>query len=126
MSLLDFFSVKKIDPQKTLDTFASGLDKAFYTKEEQSDDDKESIKAWSEWFKHALEENSERSITRRKLALIFSYVFLFLMLLSVAIYRIDFEYAKFIFEVAKTLGPYIGGIMTFFFGVHLLRQAVKK
>jgi len=120
-----FKFLKKIDPQKAFDTVASGIDKAFYTKEEQSDDAKAAWAGWFEWYKNTLDESSIRSITRRILAVMFSSVFLVLFIAAAVFYKFDKEYALFLFELAKELGVYVGGIMLFYFGYYGIKNIVQ-
>lgn len=120
-----FKFLKKIDPQEAFDTVASGIDKAFYTREEQSDDAKEAWSSWFEWYKNTLDESSVRSITRRILAVMFSTVFLILFLGAAAFYKFDKEYALFLFDLAKEIGPYVGGIMLFYFGYYGIKNVLQ-
>lgn len=124
MTILKRF-FNKVDPQKTFDTVASGIDKVFFTKEEQAEAKAKAFEQWLEWYRLATEENTARSITRRYLAILFAGVFLFLILAAAGIWYFNVEYAAFLWELAKTLAPYVGGIMLFYFGYYGIKSVVK-
>ena len=69
------------------------------------------------------DENSVRSVTRRVLAWAIMGTFLLLILMSVILYRIDVEYAKFVFDVAtkSDLGWLAAGVGGFYFLAHVVR-----
>ncbi len=126
MGLNIFKNLIKINPQKVFDTVASGVDEAFYTKEEQSDDARKVYQDYFEWYKTTLEESTVRSITRRILAILFAACYLLLIIASAVAYKFDPEYSSFLWEVSKTIGPYVGGIMLFYFGYYGVKNVVKE
>ena len=117
---------KKIDPQEAFDTVASGIDKVFYTNEEKAEAAAKAFDQYMEWFKLASDENSARSITRRYLAVMFAGVFLFLLLASGAVWLFNADYASFLAELAKTIAPYVGGIMAFYFGYYAISNVIES
>ena len=70
-------------------------------------------------------ENTDRSITRRELALLIIRFELALIALCIALYKIDPDYSKFIWEIASTdpLNYLVGGVGAFFFMAHIVRSA---
>lgn len=116
---------KKIDTQKAFDTVSSGIDKLFYTKEEKADASAKAFEQWLEWYKQANDENSTRSITRRYLAVMFATVFLVLLLSSGVCWLFDADYAAFLWELSKTVAPYVGSIMAFYFGYYAAQNIIK-
>lgn len=111
----------KVDVEDTAKKLISGIDKSIYTKEERRDDDMESLKAYREWQISTLGENTVRSKARRFLAHIVMVVFLGMFVLAAAVYRIDKDYSKFAFEMAKDLGEFAKTVMLFYFGSHVVR-----
>jgi hypothetical protein len=123
MGLLNW--TKKIDPQKAFDTIASGVDKVFFTQEEKSDAMLKAYDQYLEWYKMASDENSARSITRRYLAIMFSGIFLLLLLSAAGAYLLNEGYAAFLFNLAKELFPMVSGILFFYFGYYAVNSMIK-
>jgi hypothetical protein len=126
MGLNIFKKLTKIDTQEVFNTVASGVDKAFYTKEEQSDDARKVYQDYFEWYKTTLEESTVRSITRRILAILFAACYLLLVIASAIAYKFDPEYSSFLWEVSKAIAPVVGGIMLFYFGYYGVKNVVKE
>jgi hypothetical protein len=114
-----------IDPQKTFDTVASGVDKLFFTNQEKSEAAQKAWDQWLEWYKLSSSENSARSYTRRILAVIFSTTFLFMLLAAAGAWLVDPDYATFLFNVAKELFPMVSGILFFYFGYYAVNSMIK-
>jgi len=83
------------------------------------------IGAAQKFMDSTVSENTERSITRRELALLIIRFELVLIALCIALYKIDMEYAKFIWEIASTdpLNYLVGGVGAFFFMAHIVRAS---
>ncbi|WP_297096383.1 hypothetical protein [uncultured Draconibacterium sp.] len=120
-----FNSANKLDPQRTFDTISSGVDKLFFTNEEKSDAAKQAWDQWIEWYKLNSDENSARSVTRRILAIMFSSIFLFLLLCAGAVYFFDETYAGFLFDLSKSIFPLVSGILLFYFGYYGINSVIK-
>lgn len=118
-------TTEKIDPQKTFDTVASGVDKLFFTQQEKSEAAQKAWDQWLEWYKLSSNENSARSYTRRILAVLFSGVFLGLLIWAATAYLWNADYAKFLFDVAKELFPMVSGILFFYFGYYAVNSMIK-
>lgn len=115
----------KLDPQKTFDTVASGIDKLFFTPEEKSDAAQKAWDQWIEWYKLNSDENSARSKTRRVLAIMFSGSFLFLLLVAGIAYLFNAGYGSFLFDIAKELFPMVSGILFFYFGYYAVNSMIN-
>ncbi|WP_340112618.1 hypothetical protein [Maribellus mangrovi] len=124
--LKKIFGTKTIDPQKTFDTVASGIDKLFFTAEEKSEASQKAWDQWIEWYKLNSDENSARSKTRRILAILFASFFLFLLLAAAALYWFNEAYSAFLFDLAKEIFPLVSGIMLFYFGYYGWNSIVKN
>jgi hypothetical protein len=127
MGLFSFLKGNKKTVDKVVDGAVSGIDKLFYTNEERADAKREIAKGVSEFVNNTLEENTARSRTRRVIAIMIMGVFLLLIIAAVAVYPIDSDYSKFVFEVAGDMSTMALMVAAFFFGAHLLgRNIVNK
>lgn len=123
-----FFSAPKVidTSMDLLKKGASGIDMLFYTDEEKEISRKE-------WFEMVLkseqtnqEQATERSKTRRILAVQFCKVYLSLILLSVAVVPFNIEIAKYIATQIVTLSYAVVPIIIFFFGSYGWGTYIKK
>lgn len=100
------------------------IDERDFTEEEKQKADMEVLVKYAQFIESTITENSERSKTRRNLAMWIIRLEGFLLLLSVALYRVDIEMAEYVYKVATE--SYWGwltlGVGAFFFGVHMLRD----
>lgn len=94
-----------------------------FTDEEKSEASKAMIDSASEFVKQTLTESTERSKTRRWLAIQWVKIELFLVLLTCAIAPWDMELAKFYWSIAMSELMFWGtlSVIGFFFGSHMLR-----
>jgi hypothetical protein len=83
------------------------------------------LDAAGKFMEQTVGECSERSITRRELALLIIRFELALIALSIALYKIDLAYAEFIWNIATTdpLNYLVGGVGAFFFMAHIVRAS---
>jgi len=106
----------------------NGIDMLIYTDEEKAEALQAARVTFLEFAKVAYDQNSIRSITRRWLALLVvgpTIMFYMLAMISHGIGTFASvisatEYAVFLFEMAKVLTPWAGGILVFYFGGHLM------
>lgn len=86
------------------------------------------LDAAGDFMANTVSENTERSITRRELALLIIRFELALIALCIGLYKIDAEYSKFIWEIASTdpLNYLVGGVGAFFFMAHIVRASKGK
>lgn len=99
-----------------------------YTEAEKFKDFAELAKAVSEHIKSTLSESTERSLTRRSIAVLWIKAQLGLVLLTAIAIPIKTEWAKSFFELATcnvmVLGT--GSIIVFFFGAYVWGAHIKK
>ena len=79
-------------------------------------------------MKLTVDENTKRSRTRRELAVWIIRVEMLFLVSSAILYRIDEQYAEFVFKLAThdPMNYLVLGIGAFFFGLHLVRAAKGK
>jgi len=107
-------------------TGASGIDMMFYTDEEKE-------MARKDWFAMVLkseqthhEQASQRSVTRRMLARAFCETYLFLIVISVLLFKADPAWGKYVFEMIKVVSYAVVPIIVFFFGSYGYGTYMKK
>jgi len=117
------------DGQSNVMKAASGIgnwiDEQNLTDQEKQEFRGEMIVHYGEFMKNTVNENTERSRSRRDIALYVIKVELFTLLSSGVIYRIDMDWAKYLYQIAteSPLGMLTLGVGAFFFGTHLIRAA---
>lgn len=106
--------------EKIIDGVRNGIDKMTFTAEERAGANTKIADALAEYAKETLTENSIRSYTRRYLCVSVVAVYLLFLIASVALYRFDPDYSKYIYDVADeclstlvlmTFGFYVGAYM---------------
>ena len=128
MSFLNWFSStpKLVDTACDLATTAAkGIDAIFYTDEEKAEARKAAFDQWLEAQRTLQAESSVRSITRRVLAFAFCGSFLGLLVGGVCLFRIDPEWGRLCFDVAKELSSTALAVVVFYFGPTMISRAVK-
>ena len=100
------------------------IDERKFTAEEAVKAGQKALETWVDIQKVLASENTVRSITRRYLAWGIIGVFLFLVLLAVAMFKIDKEFAGFILIIIKDtpLGYLVGGVGLIYFGLSWKRS----
>ncbi len=111
---------------KVADGIMSGLDKLWFTKEEKADARQKGTETLLKFWEVVANENTEQSKARRELAKMVFKTYLSLILMAVAVYGFDKEYAKFIFEVAGILTVIVGGIAAIYFGPQQISKIWSK
>lgn len=101
----------------------SWIDEQQYTDQEKAEASAARVAAYAKFMEQTIQENSQRSITRRSLALLVLRWWIFLLTFSAILYKIDPAWSKYLFDIASYNGvvALVGGIGAFFFGSHLLR-----
>ena len=101
----------------------SWIDEQQYTEQEKAETAAARVEAYARFMQQTIDENSERSRTRRSLALLVLRWWIFLLTLSAILYKIDPVWSKYLFDIASYHGvvALVGGIGAFFFGSHLIR-----
>ena len=117
------------DGQSNVMKAASGIgnwiDEQKFTEQEKAAYNAELIGHYSEYMKSTVSENSQRSRTRRDIALWVIKVEIFLLLGSAAVFKFDEPMAKYLYQIAtdSPMGYLTLGVGAFFFGAHLVRAA---
>jgi hypothetical protein len=95
-----------------------------FTDEERRESDIKELQMMHDFVKTSLDENSERSKSRRGVAIMWIQVQLLMFILTAIAAPFDKELAKFYLELATNPVLLMGttGIIGFFFGTHLLRS----
>jgi len=114
----------KLSPEKVFDTISSGIDKSILTRQEKAGVVIKTLNTQLEWFKLTANENTVKSKTRRYIAVMFVAVFLLLLVFSAAIYKFDKDWAAHVWELSKTIAPYVGAISIFYFGYYAVNQVI--
>lgn len=121
--------------EKTTDGIISGLDKIFYTKEEQAETLTKRLEIADKianthikLMEVTASETTVRSITRRIVA-IFVMVMTFVCMVSIAlIWKLDQEWALFMVELVEyfQIGIAFISVVFFFFGSYIASKFSKK
>ena len=99
------------------------IDEQNFTPEERAQYNLKLVEHYGEFMKATVGENTNRSITRRELAMFIIRVELWLLILSVILYKIDKPLAEYVFMLCtdSPLSLLTLGVGAFFFGTHLVR-----
>jgi hypothetical protein len=108
------------------DGVMAGLDKVWFTDEEKSEARQKGSDTLLKFWEVIANENTEQSKARRELAKMTFKVYFSLLLMAVAVYGFDVEYAKFIFSVAGVLTVLVTGIGAIYFGPQQISKIWKK
>ncbi|MCP3924496.1 MAG: hypothetical protein GY714_18135 [Desulfobacterales bacterium] len=121
--------------EKTTDGIISGLDKIFYTKEEQAETLTRRLEIADKiatthikLMEATASETTTRSITRRIVA-IFVMILTFISMFSMGlVWKLDKEWALFMLELVKhfQIGVAFISVIFFFFGNYLIGKFTKK
>ena len=117
------------DGQNNLMKAATGvgkwIDEQQFTDQEKAQFNAELVKHYSAFMENTVKENSQRSRTRRDLAMWIIKTEIFLLLGSAALFKLDAEYAAYLYKIATNspLDYLVLGVGAFFFGAHLVRTS---
>ncbi len=104
----------------------SGIDELYYTDEEKAQARDKIFKMWADHQVTALQESSIRSITRRKLAVGIVQIYLFLVLFGTIVWKIDREWAAYVFSVVGSMSALMLMVTGFYFGPYLVGRDIIK
>lgn len=102
--------------KKGTESLINGLDKMWFTKEEKFEGGMKMMNAHLDLIKATAGENTERSRTRRQLAVDAYRVYFGLILAAAGVHGFNAELAKAIFSYSQALNFIIGAVTIFFFG----------
>ena len=115
-------------PEKILDSTISGLDKIYYSKEEQADDRKEAAKNWLEVQKTVATQSTPTSVSRRIVAWgVLGLVWFEVVVCTVLAILEMVEELKLVLEIAAVfqIGWAFCTVIVFYFGPHLISSMGK-
>ena len=100
------------------------IDEQEFTDQEKTVDSMKRAELYGKFFAQTVSENSERSRTRRALALLVIRWWLFMLTASAALYTLNQPWSEYLFKIATStpVGVLVAGIGGFFFATHLLRE----
>ena len=104
----------------------SGIDALILTDEEKEQYSADAGKLYLKFWETFGSENSEQSRARRELAKMTFKVYFFLILLGVVVYRIDAEYASFVFDIVKSITWLVGMVAGAYFIPHQVSKVWTK
>lgn len=106
----------------------SWIDGQQLTEQEKAEFNAEMVKNFGEFMAQTVNENTERSKTRREIAILIIKAFLLWLFISGIVYPFDKSWAEYWFKLAtgETMGLLVLGVGAFFFGVHMLRTYQSK
>lgn len=109
---------------KVVDNVFGLIDKKKFTEQEASRFNLETAEAAAQFVKETLNESTERSITRRQIAVIYIAFFCALVLFVIIAWKFDRDWGVFILNVIRELqlGWAFMAVIAFFFGAQILRQ----
>ena len=101
------------------------IDEQNYTEEEKAVNNLKMVEHFGAFMENTVNENSQRSITRRDLAIWIIRVELGLLVFSAILFKFDKPWGDYVYKICtdSPLGLLTLGVGAFFFGTHLLRSA---
>ena len=104
------------------------IDGQQYTEQEKAEFNAKMIGVYSDYMASTASENTERSITRRVIALWVIRTEVFLLIASIALFKLDPAWSEYIYKVATNdpMNFLVLGVGAFFFGAHLVRATQGK
>lgn len=99
------------------------IDEQKFTDQERATYQAKMVDSYQQYFQSTVTENTERSRSRRDIAIYIIKTELFLLLASAGVYKFDTELAEYFYRIAteSPLGNLTLGVGAFFFGAHLVR-----
>ena len=101
------------------------IDGQQFTDQEKSEFKGKMLEHYGSFMQSTVNENSQRSLTRRDLAIWIIRTQIFLLVSSVILHKIDPAWGAYIYKICteSPLGILTLGVGAFFFGTHLVRAA---
>lgn len=113
---------------KAASGIGSWIDEQKFTDQERATYNAEMVGKFGDYLKNTIDENTERSRSRRDIALWVIRFEIFLLGFSVLAFKFDEPWAAYAFKVATShpLNYLVLGIGAFFFGAHIVRTYQGK
>jgi len=104
------------------------IDGQQFTDQERATMNMEMLGYYGKFMESTVGENTQRSITRRDLAIWIIRTEISLLVVSVVLQKIDAEWGRYVYMICteSPLGILTLGVGAFFFGTHLVRAAQGK
>jgi len=104
------------------------IDGQQFTEQEKAEFSAKMIGHYGTFMESTVGENTQRSITRRDLAIWIIRTEIILLVVSVILQKIDPEWGRYVYMICteSPLGLLTLGVGAFFFGTHLVRAAQGK
>ena len=104
------------------------IDEQKFTDQEKAEHAMNKAQLYGEYLAQTISENSERSRTRRALALLIIRWWLLMLTSCAVVWVFNPTWAEFIFKIATFTGVavLVTGIGAFFFGAHIVRAVKDK
>ena len=119
---------KPIETDKVIDFATGALDRINFTNQERAEHNIKMADAVASFVKDSLSESTDRSVTRRYLAVIIVTMYLVLVLGVIALAFFDATRAKMVMDIMSgfRLTTAFIMILAFFFGGYYLNGAIKQ
>ena len=103
------------------------IDGQQFTEAERATHNMKVVELYGDFMKSTIGENTQRSITRRELAIWIIRTEIILLVFSVVLQKIDPAWGEYVYKICteSPLGLLTLGVGAFFFGTHLVRAATK-
>ena len=110
----------------------SGIDKLVYTDQEKAEFSKERAQIALQMSAMHIklmetigDENTARSIARRRLAFMITLVFLFLILFSAMVWKFDKSWSDAVFDRVKSMDTLMVSVVVFYFGYYGVKNIIS-
>jgi len=120
------------DGQSNVMKVASGIgnwiDKQQFTDQEKAQYNAQMVDQYAKFMESTVNESSERSITRRSIAIWIIRTEIALLIASIVLYQFNQPLSEYIYKVATTnpMEYLVLGVGAFFFGAHIIRATQGK
>ena len=104
------------------------IDGQQFTDQEKSEFNGKVLEQYGKFMETTIGENTQRSLTRRDLAMWIIRAEILLLVFSVALFKIDKPWGDYVYKICtdSPLALLTLGVGAFFFGTHLVRAAQGK
>ena len=127
MNIFKWFASGPDAASKVLDAGISGVDKIFFTKEEQSEARQKLLDSWIKLQESLGPETTVRAVARRIIALLFVVPFVLMVVAAAIIHPFNAQYAVFLIDVAQgQFGWIVLTVVGFYFGPYMISKAIGK
>lgn len=121
-TVVGLFKPSQTNAANVFNTVANGIDKLAFSEQEKAIYNKDAADALAQFTKDTLGESTDRSRTRRQIALVIVFLYLVLGLCCIALAFVNIEKAKLLKDLISALSLDTAFIMilAFFFGGYYL------